>query len=82
MARKIFSASAIFVIVCVLASAFAYSLYIDFPSLDGPAEIRFCLPEEYSIEEAELFHTTVRALMIDFTRYYTQEDRYCIPNSF
>ena len=37
------------------AGAIAYSLYIDFPSLDGPGEVRIFLPEEYSIEDVHYY---------------------------
>jgi hypothetical protein len=53
--RKILRIGGILVMVCILAGTFAYSLYIDFPSIDGPDEVRMYLPEKYSIKEAHYY---------------------------
>jgi hypothetical protein len=55
MKRKLLAVGGLLAVVCIIVGAFAYSLYIDFPSIDGPSEVRAYLPEEYSIKEAHYY---------------------------
>ena len=55
MKRILLAVVGFLVLVCILVGAFAYSFYIDFPSIDGPSEVRAYLPEKFSIEEAHYY---------------------------
>jgi hypothetical protein len=53
--------------LCLLISAFAYALYVDWPAFDEPQAVRVYLPVEYPIEDAH--HYKLRSFMDTWDLY-------------